>query len=48
MVLYLIKAPLRAINNLSEWIMEDMPEMPADVLVTLSYCGSRYAYGKFN
>jgi hypothetical protein len=21
----------RAINNLSEWIMEDMPEMPADV-----------------
>ncbi|MEZ7500107.1 PAS domain S-box protein [Flavobacterium sp. Arc3] len=26
-----LKAPLRAINNLSEWIMEDMPEMPADV-----------------
>jgi PAS domain S-box-containing protein len=26
-----LKAPLRAIHNLSEWIMEDMPEMPADV-----------------
>jgi PAS domain S-box-containing protein len=26
-----LKAPLRAINNLSEWIMEDMPEMPAEV-----------------
>jgi PAS domain S-box-containing protein len=26
-----LKAPLRAINNLSEWIMEDMPEMPDDV-----------------
>jgi PAS domain S-box-containing protein len=23
-----LKAPLRAINNLSEWIVEDMPEMP--------------------
>ena len=26
-----LKAPLRAINNLSEWIVEDMPEMPAEV-----------------
>ncbi|MFV8370610.1 PAS domain-containing protein [Flavobacterium sp. LB2R40] len=26
-----LKAPLRAINNLSEWIVEDMPEMPKDV-----------------
>ncbi|TDD76970.1 PAS domain S-box protein [Flavobacterium caseinilyticum] len=26
-----LKAPLRAINNLSEWIVEDMPEMPDDV-----------------
>ena len=26
-----LKAPLRAINNLSEWIVEDMPEMPHDV-----------------
>jgi PAS domain S-box-containing protein len=26
-----LKAPLRAINNLSEWIMEDMPDMPAEV-----------------
>jgi PAS domain S-box-containing protein len=26
-----LKAPLRAINNLSEWIVEDMPEMPAIV-----------------
>jgi light-regulated signal transduction histidine kinase (bacteriophytochrome) len=34
-----LKAPLRAINNLSEWIMEDMPEMPLIYLVTLSYCG---------
>lgn len=23
-----LKAPLRAINNLAEWIVEDMPEMP--------------------
>lgn len=26
-----LKAPLRAINNLAEWILEEMPEMPADV-----------------
>ena len=26
-----LKAPLRAINTLSEWIVEDMPEMPAEV-----------------
>ncbi|MFV8466131.1 PAS domain S-box protein [Flavobacterium sp. LB1P62] len=26
-----LKAPLRAINNLSEWIVEDMPEMPETV-----------------
>lgn len=26
-----LKAPLRAINNLSEWIVEDMPEMPEAV-----------------
>ena len=26
-----LKAPLRAINNLSEWIVEDMPTMPKDV-----------------
>ncbi|WP_367754186.1 PAS domain S-box protein [Flavobacterium sp. WC2430] len=26
-----LKAPLRAINNLAEWIVEDMPEMPEDV-----------------
>jgi len=26
-----LKAPLRAINNLSEWIVEDMPEMPVMV-----------------
>ncbi|MFV5697943.1 PAS domain S-box protein [Flavobacterium sp. ZT3R17] len=26
-----LKAPLRAINNLSEWIVEDMPEMPEEV-----------------
>ncbi|MDI1303401.1 MAG: ATP-binding protein, partial [bacterium] len=26
-----LKAPLRAINNLAEWIVEDMPEMPKDV-----------------
>jgi PAS domain S-box-containing protein len=26
-----LKAPLRAIHNLSEWIVEDMPEMPAIV-----------------
>ncbi|MFE3848741.1 PAS domain S-box protein [Flavobacterium sp. LB3P45] len=26
-----LKAPLRAINNLAEWIVEDMPEMPQDV-----------------
>ncbi|MFV8323448.1 PAS domain S-box protein [Flavobacterium sp. LS2R12] len=26
-----LKAPLRAINNLSEWIVEDMPDMPEDV-----------------
>jgi PAS domain S-box-containing protein len=26
-----LKAPLRAINNLSEWIVEDMPEMPDTV-----------------
>ncbi|MFV5689400.1 PAS domain S-box protein [Flavobacterium sp. ZT3R25] len=26
-----LKAPLRAINNLSEWIVEDMPEMPDEV-----------------
>lgn len=26
-----LKAPLRAINNLSEWIVEDMPEMPPEV-----------------
>ncbi len=26
-----LKAPLRAINNLSEWIAEDMPDMPEDV-----------------
>ena len=27
-----LKAPLRAINNLSEWIVEDMPNMPTDVV----------------
>ena len=27
-----LKAPLRAINNLSEWIVEDMPTMPKDVI----------------
>jgi signal transduction histidine kinase len=27
----ILRLPLRAINNLSEWIMEDMPEMPADI-----------------
>ena len=26
-----LKAPLRAINNLAEWILEDMPEMPEEV-----------------
>ncbi|MGZ9733822.1 PAS domain S-box protein [Flavobacterium sp. GNP002] len=26
-----LKAPLRAINNLSEWIAEDMPDMPKEV-----------------
>lgn len=26
-----LKAPLRAINNLAEWIVEDMPDMPKDV-----------------
>lgn len=26
-----LKAPLRAINNLAEWIVEDMPEMPKEV-----------------
>lgn len=26
-----LKAPLRAINNLAEWIAEDMPEMPDEV-----------------
>ena len=26
-----LKAPLRAINNLAEWIVEDMPEMPEEV-----------------
>jgi PAS domain S-box-containing protein len=26
-----LKAPLRAINTLSEWIVEDMPAMPAEV-----------------
>lgn len=26
-----LKAPLRAINNLSEWIVEDMPDMPETV-----------------
>ncbi|NGY38026.1 PAS domain S-box protein [Flavobacterium sp. XN-5] len=26
-----LKAPLRAINNLSEWIVEDMPDMPEEV-----------------
>ncbi|MGO4820733.1 MULTISPECIES: PAS domain S-box protein [unclassified Flavobacterium] len=26
-----LKAPLRAINNLAEWIVEDMPDMPEDV-----------------
>lgn len=26
-----LKAPLRAINNLSEWIVEDMPDMPKEV-----------------
>jgi signal transduction histidine kinase len=26
-----LKAPLRAINNLSEWIVEDMPNMPKEV-----------------
>lgn len=26
-----LKAPLRAINNLAEWIVEDMPEMPQEV-----------------
>jgi PAS domain S-box-containing protein len=26
-----LKAPLRAINNLAEWIVEDMPEMPDEV-----------------
>ncbi|WP_426092550.1 PAS domain-containing protein [Flavobacterium sp. DSR3-2] len=25
-----LKAPLRAINNLSEWIVEDMPDMPKE------------------
>ena len=27
-----LKAPLRAINNLSEWIVEDMPNMPEEVI----------------
>ena len=27
-----LKAPLRAINNLSEWIVEDMPTMPKEVV----------------
>lgn len=27
-----LKAPLRAINNLSEWIVEDMPNMPQDFI----------------
>ncbi len=26
-----LKAPLRAINNLAEWILEDMPEMSEDI-----------------
>ncbi len=26
-----LKAPLRAINNLAEWILEDMPDMPEEV-----------------
>lgn len=36
-----LKAPLRAINNLAEWIVEDMPEMPDDVRKNLSLLRGR-------
>ena len=36
-----LKAPLRAINNLAEWIVEDMPEMPEDVKNNLSLLRGR-------
>jgi PAS domain S-box-containing protein len=36
-----LKAPLRAINNLSEWIVEDMPEMPEEVSTNLGLLRGR-------
>ena len=36
-----LKAPLRAINNLAEWIVEDMPEMPEDVADNLKLLQGR-------
>lgn len=36
-----LKAPLRAINNLAEWIVEDMPEMPQDVSNNLNLLRGR-------
>jgi PAS domain S-box-containing protein len=36
-----LKAPLRAINNLAEWIVEDMPDMPEDVKNNLSLLRGR-------
>ena len=36
-----LKAPLRAINNLAEWIVEDMPEMPDDVRKNLGLLRGR-------
>ncbi len=36
-----LKAPLRAINNLAEWIIEDMPEMPDDVKANLELLKGR-------
>ena len=36
-----LKAPLHAINNLAEWIVEDMPEMPDDVADNLKLLQGR-------
>ncbi|UQD56511.1 PAS domain S-box protein [Flavobacterium sp. K5-23] len=36
-----LKAPLRAINNLAEWIVEDMPEMPEEVKYNLGLLRGR-------
>lgn len=36
-----LKAPLRAINNLAEWIVEDMPDMPDEVRTNLGLLRGR-------